>query len=73
MFHPDVDMEKMAVRSIQLRGRMVPQEFLSFSAAVHTYGTFSDCIPFCTQPPILMLIPWKVTGVRNINSVYYLQ
>jgi len=31
MFHADVDMEKMAVTSIQLRGRMVPQKFLSFS------------------------------------------
>jgi len=41
MFHADVDMEKMAVMSIQLRGRMVLQEFLSFS------------LPFTHIPPSL--------------------
>jgi len=72
MFHADVNMQKMAVMSIQFRGRTVPQECLSFSLPF-THATFSGCIPFCTQAPILMLTLWKVTGVRNTSSIYYLQ
>jgi hypothetical protein len=52
--------------------------------AVHTHATFSDCIPFCTQPPILMLplgkslvseilVPFIIYNELSVISATYIK